>query len=192
LTKVNTGIGLDVQCSHESTNTWWRRQNFWISTYVGKCNSRNDNVSFGNQNHKSLIAYIPHCQPQDISRPLYVFLCFFFWTWYCLSSDLQLLITHIVFIKDISHANIVYKLYFANSTRSPFRNKDNFWAHKTSLFPPHFFYWSACTCTMQGKWAVMYLYVREINIVSFYDFSIGQCNCLDSVVYFILFILYIS
>jgi hypothetical protein len=38
----------------------------------------------------------------------------------------------------------------------------------------------------------MYLCVREINIVSFYDFSIGHCNCLDSVVYFILFILYIS
>ena len=81
---------------------------------------------------------------------------------------------------------------FVNSTRSPFRNRDNFWAHKTSLFPPLFFYWSACTCTMQGKWAVMYLYVREINIVSFYNFSIGHCNCFDSVVYFILFILYIS
>jgi hypothetical protein len=34
------------------------------------------------------------------------------------------------------------------------------WAHKTSLTPSHFFYWSACT--KPGKWAVicMYLYIR--------------------------------
>jgi hypothetical protein len=44
------------------------------------------------------------------------------------------------------------------------------WAHKTSLTPSHFFYWSACT--KPGKWDVicMYLYIRGIDFVSFYDF----------------------
>ena len=49
------------------------------------------------------------------------------------------------------------------------------------LVPPANFYWNACI--KPGKWAVMYLCVRSVDLASFCDFSIGFLNCSDSVVF---------
>ena len=35
------------------------------------------------------------------------------------------------------------------------------------------------------NWAVMYLCIKGINFVSFYDFDILFWNCSDSVIYFV-------
>jgi hypothetical protein len=54
------------------------------------------------------------------------------------------------------------------------------WAHITSLTRHVTYCWSVCP--KQGKWSVVYLCVRGIDFVSFYDFAIGFWNCSDSVV----------
>ena len=53
--------------------------------------------------------------------------------------------------------------------------------HKTSLTPATF-YWSACT--KPGQKVSMYLCVRGIHFVSFYDFDIWFWKCSVSVVFF--------
>ena len=40
-------------------------------------------------------------------------------------------------------------------------------------------------CTMLGKWAVMWLFAKGIDFVSFYDFSIEFWNCSDCVLFFV-------
>ena len=55
------------------------------------------------------------------------------------------------------------------------------WAHITSLTRHVTYYWSVCP--KQGKWSVVYLCVRGIDFVSFYDFDIWFRNGCDSVVY---------
>ena len=45
------------------------------------------------------------------------------------------------------------------------------------------FYWS--TCAKPVKWTIMYLCVRSIEFMSFYEFEIWFWNCSDSVVIFV-------
>ena len=49
------------------------------------------------------------------------------------------------------------------------------------------FYWSSCI--KPRKWAVMYMYVRDIKFAYFYDFSIEFWNCFDSLIFILNFII---
>ena len=53
----------------------------------------------------------------------------------------------------------------------------------TKLFNHATLYWSFWT--KSGKWTVMYMCPRDIDFVSFYDFSIEFWNCSDSVVFLV-------
>jgi hypothetical protein len=59
----------------------------------------------------------------------------------------------------------------------------NFGEYKLVYIPT--FYWSPCT--KPGEWAIMYVFIRSIDLAYFYDFSIGFWNGSDSVVFFILY-----
>ena len=56
------------------------------------------------------------------------------------------------------------------------------------MFNPVTFYWSVCVVT--GNWPVIYLCIRGINFVPFYDFDIWIWNCSDSGVCFVFYFIY--
>jgi hypothetical protein len=59
------------------------------------------------------------------------------------------------------------------------------WNFYLFFFLNHWVSFSWNGCSKPGKWAVVYLRVRGIDLTSFCDFDIWFWNCSDSVVFFV-------